>query len=160
MKIAVISDSHNIENNIRIIKKYLSDVDIIIHCGDGADDIRLIEEEFTGEIYIVKGNCDLGGIYPEELVLEIEGKRILIAHGHKYNVKMNYNNIFYKALEIGADIVTFGHSHKAIILENRGITMMNPGSISLPYGLDKKTMGFIEIDKNGKTKFQIKEITS
>ena len=52
MKIAVISDSHNIENNIRTIKNYLSDVDVLIHCGDGADDIRLIEEEFTGYILL------------------------------------------------------------------------------------------------------------
>lgn len=158
MKIAVISDSHNIENNIRSIIKHLSDIDVLIHCGDGADDISLIEETFNGKIYIVKGNCDFGEIYPDELLIELDGKKILIAHGHKYNVKMNYNNIFYKALEVGADIVTFGHSHKAIILENRGITLMNPGSISLPYGLDNKTMGFIEIDNSGEVKFSIKEI--
>lgn len=160
MKIAVISDSHNIENNIRNIIKYLEDADILIHCGDGADDIRLIEEYFNGKIYIVKGNCDFGEIYPEQLLIELNGKKIFIAHGHKHNVKMNYNNIFYKALEVGADIVTFGHSHKAIILENRGVTLMNPGSISLPYGSDNKTMGFIEIDNNGKIEFSIKEIMS
>jgi len=160
MKIAVISDSHNIEENIKNIIKYLSDSDILIHCGDGVEDIRLIESKFKGKIYAVKGNCDFGVAYPEQLLIEVNGKKIFIVHGHKYNVKMNYNTIFYKAMELGVDIVTFGHSHKAMIEENRGITLMNPGSISLPYGLDKKTMGFIEINNEGNVEFLIKEITS
>lgn len=159
MKIAVISDSHNIEENIKNIIKYLVDVDILIHCGDGVEDIRLIESKFKGKIYAVKGNCDFGVVYPEQLLIEINGKKIFIVHGHKYNVKMNYNTIFYKAMELEVDIVTFGHSHKAMIEENRRITLMNPGSISLPYGLDKKTMGFIEIDNQGNMEFLIKEIT-
>ena len=158
MKIAVISDSHNIVRNMKVVNQYIKDSDIIIHCGDGGDDISIIEEEFNGEIYIVKGNCDLGEIYPNELILEVEGKKIFVAHGHKYNVKMTYNNILYKALELGADIVTFGHSHKAMIVESNGVTLMNPGSISLPYGIDNRSMGFIEINKEGNTKFYIKEI--
>ena len=86
------------------------------------------------------------------------GIKIFVTHGHMYNVKSEYNTIFYKGKEVGADIVLFGHSHKALINSYDGITIMNPGSISLPYGRMKKTMGFIVIDKDKRSEVYIKEI--
>ena len=75
-----------------------------------------------------------------------------------YNVKYEYNTIFYKGKSVGADIVLFGHSHKALISNYDGITIMNPGSITFPYGSMKRTMGFIEIDNGKKPELYIQEI--
>ncbi|MBE6055049.1 MAG: metallophosphoesterase [Clostridium sartagoforme] len=158
MKIAVISDSHYDASSINAIKKHLDNVDIIIHCGDGAPDTRLLEKDFHGEIYAVKGNCDITNEYPSERIIEVMGTKIFVTHGNMYNVKYEYNTIFYKTKEIGADIVLFGHSHKALINKHDGIIMMNPGSITLPYGGMKKTMGFIEIDENGMSEVYLKEM--
>ncbi|MDV4151476.1 metallophosphoesterase [Clostridium sp. AL.422] len=158
MKIAVISDSHYDSSSINLVKKHLENVDIIIHCGDGAPDTRLLEEDFNGEIYAVRGNCDISNEYPYERIIDVMGTKILVTHGHMYNVKNEYNTIFYKGKEIDADILLFGHSHKALISMHDGISMMNPGSISLPYGGMKKTMGFIELDKGKNPKLYLEEI--
>ncbi len=158
MKIAVISDSHYEALAVNSVRKHLHDVDIIIHCGDGAPDIKLLEKDFSGEIYAVKGNCDINNEYPYERVIEVMGIKIFVTHGHMYNVKNEYNTIFYKGKEVGADIVLFGHSHKALINSYDEVTIMNPGSIAFPYGRMKKTMGFIVIDKDKKPEVYIKEI--
>lgn len=158
MKIAVLSDSHYEASSLISIKKYLVDVDIILHCGDGASDIKILMNDFKGKIYAVKGNCDVSMDYPSERIIEIMGLKIFITHGHMYNVKNEYNTIFYKGKEVGADIVLFGHSHKALISEHDGLTIMNPGSVTLPYGGAEKTLGFIEILDNNKTKIYLKEI--
>lgn len=158
MKIAVISDSHYEASSVSSVKKHLHDVDIIIHCGDGAPDTKLLEEDFNGEIYAVKGNCDISNEYPSERIVEVMGIKIFITHGHMYNVKYEYNTIFYKGKEVGADIVLFGHSHKALINNYDGLFIMNPGSITFPYGSVKKTMGFIEIYNDKKPELYLKEI--
>ncbi|MDZ4956932.1 YfcE family phosphodiesterase [Clostridium perfringens] len=158
MKIAVLSDSHYEASSIRAIKKYLEDVDIILHCGDGAPDTKILMDGFNGEIYAVKGNCDFSMEYPIERIIEVMGLKIFMTHGHMYNVKNEYNTIFYKGKEVGANIVVFGHSHKALIDQHDGLIIMNPGSITLPYGRAKKTLGFIEILENNKTDIYLKEV--
>jgi putative phosphoesterase len=148
MKILVMSDSHYDAQSVKLIENYLKDADIIIHCGDGAPDTELLMNSFKGEVYAVRGNCDTSKKYPKEMIIDVLGVKILITHGDIYNVKYEYNTIFYKGKEVGADIITFGHSHKALIDEYNGITIMNPGSVSLPYGRNNKTIGFIEIKEN------------
>lgn len=145
MKIAVISDSHYNAESINLVKKYLFDVDVLIHCGDGAEDTKLLEKDFNGEIYAVRGNCDINNNYPNERIVDFIGTKIFITHGHMYNVKCGYNTIFYKGKEVEADIVLFGHTHKAIISSQDNMVLMNPGSITLPFVGDKKTIGFIEL---------------
>ena len=158
MKIAVISDSHYEESSINKVKKYLNDVDVIFHCGDGAPDTKLLEGDFNGEIYAVKGNCDISNEYPSERIVELMGIKIFITHGNRYNVKNEYNTIFYKGKEVGADIVLFGHSHKALINKYDGLIIMNPGSVTFPYGIDKRTIGFIEISESKELNLYIKEV--
>lgn len=147
MKIAVISDSHYDASSIKLVKKYLSGVDVLIHCGDGVEDTKLLEKDFNGEIYSVRGNCDISNKYPNERILDFMGTKIFVTHGHMYNVKAEYNSIFYKGKEAEADIVLFGHSHRAMISNLESMTLMNPGSVTLPFGGVKKTMGFIELTK-------------
>lgn len=158
MKIAVISDSHYDASSIKLVKKYLSDVDVLIHCGDGAEDTKLLEKDFNGEVYAVRGNCDFEGKYPEERVIEIMGKKIFMCHGHRYGVKYSYNSIYYRGKEVGADIVLFGHSHLPIIEECDGLTLMNPGSISHGMGRIDKTLGYIDLINNKAPIMYIKEL--
>ncbi|GAB6169164.1 metallophosphoesterase [Clostridium carnis] len=158
MKITVLSDSHYDISAVECIKKYLNDVDMVLHCGDGATDLEKITSGFNGEVYAVKGNCDISPKYPLERIIEVEGKRIFICHGHLYNVKNEYNTIFYKGKEVSADIILFGHSHKSIVIESDNTILMNPGSVSLPYGRNKKSIGLLEICYGEKAKAKIIEI--
>lgn len=145
MLIAVVSDTHNNRSSIKILKNRISSADILLFLGDGENDLKEITEDFNGVVYAVSGNCDMSNKNPEERLIEIEGKKILMCHGHRYNVKYNYNNIYYKGREVGADIVLFGHSHLPIIEELGDMILMNPGSASHGYGSVSKTLGYIEL---------------
>lgn len=157
MLIAVISDTHRMKNYIDKAKKYLKEASIIIHLGDNIEDIECLKEGFKGDVYAVKGNCDLKNTFPTEQVIDIEGIRIFMTHGHNYGVKMSLNNLYYKAKEINADIVLFGHTHEHLIVEEDGITFMNPGSISLPRSMGRY-IGFIDISSGEIKDIYLKEV--
>ena len=158
MLIAVISDSHGNKDSINKIKKKINNADVLLFLGDGENDLAEITNDFTGEVFAVRGNCDITGKYPEEQILEIQGKKIFICHGHRYNVKYGYNSIYYRGKEIGADIVLFGHSHIPIIEEYNGIILMNPGSISHGMGRLNKTLGYIDLIDDKAPIMYIKEL--
>ena len=81
-----------------------------------------------------------------ERILLIEGKKILICHGHTYNVKAGYMNLQYGAQEKGVDAALFGHTHRVFYDTYNGITYINPGSIgSPPYGVPP-SYAVLEID--------------
>ena len=145
MLIAVISDSHGNRNSISKIKKKISHAEVLIFLGDGENDLNEITEEFHGEVYAVRGNCDFNGKYPEEMIIEVKGKKIFMCHGHKYGVKYGYNSIYYRGKELNVDIVVFGHSHIPMIEEYDGLILMNPGSISHCQHRLMKTLGYIEL---------------
>lgn len=158
MIIAVISDSHGNKNSISKVKGMISNAEVLIFLGDGENDLSEITDGFNGDVYAVRGNCDLNGKYPEERIVEIEGRKIFMCHGHKYGVKYGYNSIYYRGKEVGADIVLFGHSHLPIIEEYDGLTLMNPGSISHGMGRVDKTLGYIELLDDNEAKIYIKEV--
>lgn len=145
MLIAVISDSHGNSNGISKVKKYIEKADVVLFLGDGENDIKEITRDFTGEVYAVKGNCDVSNTITEERIVEINGKKIFMCHGHRYGVKYGYNSIYYRGKELQVDIVVFGHSHLPIIEENDGLILMNPGSISHGQYRLIKTLGYIEL---------------
>ena len=138
MKILVVSDSHGqTEDLLRLKEKYAGKVDAMIHCGDSElDSSDPLLEGFIS----VKGNCDFGGGFPNYIVKEIGGYRILVTHGHLYNVGINLNSLSYKSEEEQANIALFGHTHKPVSGIGRdGVLYVNPGSISLPRGREERT---------------------
>ncbi|CAK7086703.1 YfcE family phosphodiesterase [Tissierella sp. P1] len=154
MRIAVVSDTHG--NNKGIIEK-LSEIekpDILFHLGDYVTDGVAISKALGFETIIVRGNGDhLHTEYNEDELVEIKGKKIFLTHGHKYNVQNGIVNLYYKGLELGSDIVLFGHIHVPIIEKIENMIIMNPGSPSLPRNATKiKTFGIINIGNTIETK--------
>jgi putative phosphoesterase len=147
MRIIVVSDTHG--STIEFIKALntIEKLDFIIHLGDYVEDGIKIEEATGIKTVIVKGNGDyFHSDYNEDELLNIEDKRIFITHGHNYGVRYGVDRLIYKAQEINADLVLFGHTHVPIFFEENGIYIMNPGSPSIPRGFKrKKTFGIIEI---------------
>lgn len=132
MKIGVISDSHgSISGAKRAIQK-MGEVDYLVHLGDYCRDAERISKELKRDIIYVKGNCDLGCDIETDKIIEAEGKKIFLTHGHKYNVKYDYMDLCLHAGEVGADAVLFGHTHYAEVFEKDGILFINPGSVSRP----------------------------
>ena len=158
MRIVVVSDSHNNERIIEKAKEAILDSDVLLFLGDGEEDLEGIKEWYEGEVYAVSGNCDFTGKNPMERVIELEGVKIFMCHGHKYNVKYGYTNISYRGEEIGADIVLFGHSHIPMIEREKNILLINPGSLSHSIGRIRNSIAYIEIENGCVNDVYIKEI--
>ena len=104
----------------------MKESDYIFHLGDYQSDIALFSREFGDKIHSVKGNCDMGG---GDEILDIEGVKIMITHGNEYGVKNGLTRLNFKAKEVGASVVFYGHTHLAKIEEFDGITFINPGTL-------------------------------
>ncbi|WHY76378.1 metallophosphoesterase [Neobacillus sp. WH10] len=142
-KVLVISDSHGLTKELEIIReRHLKEVDLMIHCGDS----QLMPDDKAISGYLtVMGNCDFGGGYPMEAISEDAGRKIFITHGHRYSVKSTLMKLKYKAQEVKADIVCFGHSHVLGAEVIDGILFLNPGSIRLPRERFEKTYVILEL---------------
>ncbi len=152
MKVLVISDSHQrLDTLIKIYKKERPEV--VICAGDHSKDGE--ELSFVcpdSKYYIVRGNCDIfDRRYDDEMVIELEGLKILLAHGHEYGVKRDYTLIEERGRQLGCQIVIFGHTHIQYLFSKNEITLFNPGAV---YG---REYGILEIDR-GRFQFYHKSI--
>ena len=150
MRILVVSDSHNMVLNSQVEKiSGFGGFDVLIHCGDKYRDADKFAESLgINTVYRVPGNCDIApGDMPLILTETIEGRKIIITHGHLYGVKAGMDDIKDYAKEAGADIVLYGHTHCAHneIIDN--ILFFNPGSTISPKCGDE-SFGIIEISDN------------
>ncbi|MCM3568365.1 metallophosphoesterase family protein [Neobacillus mesonae] len=144
-KILIVSDSHGLTRELEVIReRHLSEADVMIHCGDSqlSPDHRSISGYLT-----VAGNCDFAD-FPQDLVSNVADKKIFVTHGHHYSVKSSLMNLKYKAKEVHADIVCFGHSHVLGAEVVDGTLFVNPGSIRLPRGRSEKTYVILELQTN------------
>lgn len=131
MRIAIIGDTHG---RVTAIKKILAQnpPDHLIHTGDYYADAKKIAIPLKLPFHAVTGNCDARKGEPDELLLELAGKRIYVVHGHQYGVKRDLNNIWYRGQEMQSDIVVFGHTHVPFCEKVGDTWLMNPGSTSRP----------------------------
>ncbi|MDO5755624.1 MAG: metallophosphoesterase [Tissierellia bacterium] len=133
MKIAIISDTHgSIESVISSLKE--QKIDLILHLGDYAVDGAKIQDRINIDTIIVRGNNDWGSQEPLEQILEVRDHRVLMLHGHKYNVYFGTDRLYYHAKEEECDMVFYGHTHAYLDENNGDIRIVNPGSPSLPRG--------------------------
>ena len=145
MKILVLSDSHRAMHEMRkAVQK--EKPDMIIHLGDHLLDAEKLSEEFPDiPIEMVDGNCDSSFASMEKLI-EVEEKKIFICHGHAYGVKHDLGPLKEAALEKGADIVLYGHTHIPYYDFDGRIHIMNPGSAGAAHYPQKEGYGLIFIE--------------
>lgn len=144
MRIGVLSDSHG---NLRRAEQAVAEmgaVDLLIHAGDFYYDALRLGEIFGLEVKAVVGNCDRNVPGPVEELLEIHGHQIYLTHGHLYGVKYDLMRLYCRTLEVGAEIVIFGHTHIAQSEKIRGIYFLNPGSVAWPRIKRKYTYAILE----------------
>ncbi|MGV2938016.1 metallophosphoesterase [Mesobacillus sp. LC4] len=143
-RVLIVSDSHGSTEVLEGIENlHGNDVDLMIHCGDS----ELSESDAAiVNFSSVKGNCDFYGNFPDEEIHVINGVRIFVTHGHLYSVKSTLVNLYYKAKELQADIVCFGHSHLLGAEMVDDVLFINPGSIRLPRGRTEKSYAILELE--------------
>jgi putative phosphoesterase len=139
MKIIVFSDSHRDVDTMIIATNY-EKPDMIIHLGDYVGDAIKLREAFPDiPIKMVKGNGDITTHYKNEEILVINGKKILLTHGHRHSVKMGVSRLVTYGLYSEADIILFGHTHFPYLQQYNDAWVMNPGrSVNIP-GINGKT---------------------
>lgn len=161
MKILVLSDTHGIVID-SIIKqiKIVNNIEMLVHCGDNYRDADKYAELLNiKEVYKVPGNCDYNARHKESVIIkEIEGKSVLITHGHLYLVKRDLFKLKEYAIKSNVDIVLFGHTHKSHDEIDDNILYFNPGSTTLPMD-GKSSFGIINIS-NKDIKSRIISITN
>ena len=85
---------------------------------------------------MVPGNCDGWTMEPLKKQITLAGKKVLLSHGPLWGVKRGYEAAVADARACGADILLFGHTHKALCQQlEDGLWMMNPGTSRTSFGL-------------------------
>ena len=138
MKIIVFSDSHGTSRSMERVMSLQSDASLVLFLGDGLRDARLL---FSGHPEIphlaVRGNCDPAGdgSEAEEAVIEWDGLRIFLCHGHTRGVKYGIETASAAARGKRADLLLFGHPHHGETgwipgdPGEKPLCYLNPGSI-------------------------------
>lgn len=147
MTLLILSDSHGrhdaVAEAIRRVRP-----DGILFAGDGLRDLTYID--LPCPLWAVRGNCDwstvpllVGGqtvVPTEEELITLDGRRILLMHGHRYEVKGGLGLAIARATQRKADALIIGHTHKPLELHlspgrddpygvPMPLTVFNPGSI-------------------------------
>jgi hypothetical protein len=142
-KVLIVSDSHGLTKELEVLKeRHKAEVELMIHCGDSE---LSPDDKAISDYLAVLGNCDFGGGYPLETTSEVAGHKFLVTHGHRYSVKSSLMKLKYKAQEVKADIVCFGHSHVLGAEVIDGTLFINPGSIRLPRERTEKTYVILDL---------------
>ena len=111
MKVLVLSDSHGRADTLRRAIE-AEKPHAMLYLGDGLSDAERMREEYPLlPITTVPGNCDWGSLEETERLIELDGVRILMLHGHTRGVKYHSMNAYYAAKEMGADVLLYGHTH-------------------------------------------------
>jgi putative phosphoesterase len=143
-----------------VLERQIRPVDALIFCGDGLRAVCDLEGGVN--VFAVAGNCDvsrklshISGFcedVPYERVINLDGKRILLLHGHTRGVKFSLTAAIYAAREVGADALIFGHTHTAEHFYVDGADGEGKLEVFNPGALQDGSFGTLEI-RNGSMMF-------
>jgi putative phosphoesterase len=145
-----LSDSHGKLKMAEQVVSELGELDLVLHAGDYYEDGLQLAEICGVEVKAVTGNCDRCATGPAEELLELGGYRIYLTHGHLFGVKRSLARLYQRALEVGAAIVIYGHTHIPHQEQIGNILFLNPGSITWPRSFEH-TFAVLELQPDGFT---------
>jgi uncharacterized protein len=123
MLIGLIADTHGLVRDEAI--RALAGVDLILHAGDVGR--RLVLDALTAiaPLHAVAGNVDpADGGLPSSLDLQLEGVTIHVSHGHELGSPSPER----LAALYAAQVIVFGHTHRAVIRQIGSTLVVNPGA--------------------------------
>ena len=146
MNILILSDSHGRADFVGEAVERCKP-DLVLFSGDGLRDLAYTD--LPCPLFAVRGNCDFsppplphGGEATDELLIPIEGMKILLLHGHNHGVKVGLGRVVQRAVQLDADAVVFGHTHLPLdvrlspdssdglgALLTKPLYLFNPGSL-------------------------------
>lgn len=146
--IGLIADTHVPDRMRRLHPAVLpifekAKVNQILHAGDISIPRVLHELETVAPVLAVRGNRDWFLNLPMKRVIQVEGRRIGLVHGHGswgnyFRDKMRYvlygpqkfEYFMQRAISLvsDVDVLVFGHNHEPMLKEIDGLLVVNPGS--------------------------------
>lgn len=155
MKILVFSDTHGdsrlMQEAVQAHLQY-GPVGALIHLGDGWRDFAALQQQYPAiPSYAVLGNCDAWSNHvslPTSRIVEIEGVRFFLTHGHTTHVKNDLSHAAASAAREKADVLLYGHTH--LRDDHREETVygtvrcINPGSAGAGYAPSYATIELVQ----------------
>ena len=166
MDILVISDSHGRRYAIEQVFSQLNfRPSAVLFLGDGLRDLSVItaNERYDGvSVFAVAGNCDGSIIFPcdePEIRTVIFGEvRVVMMHGHTFDVKWGLDEAICYAAKQNADVLLYGHTHapyekmlpagerlRAGTVLQKPLIVANPGSLGDPRYGQEPSFGVLTI---------------
>lgn len=142
-KALIVSDSHGLTAELTELKRrHGQEVQLQVHCGDSE---LTANDQAIEDFLVVKGNCDYEKSFDQDIVKKFGDLTFLITHGHRYSVKHSLMALLYRAREVSAQVVCFGHTHVLGAEMVKNTLFVNPGSLSLPRGRSERTYVILDI---------------
>lgn len=149
MTILVVSDSHGRNTYLERVYNAVKP-DMLIHLGDLEGSELFLQSCVTCPVEMICGNNDYFLDLEREKMINIGPYKVLLTHGHRHRVHFGTEDIKEWARENGASIVMFGHTHMPLLDTSGDVTVLNPGSISLPrQDGHRPTYALVELDSQG-----------
>jgi len=166
LRIGIVSDTHASRSANEIPARLfdrLQGVDHILHAGDivGLPILKALER--IAPVTAVVGNMDRPELLShlrEREIVELGGRTIGVSHGHQphalqsHYIARDYNDaafdLFFGVMREqlpGAEIIVFGHFHRAVIRSWRDVLFINPGSIAPPHR--EPTFALLDLPSDG-----------
>ncbi len=159
----------------------LAGVDLILHAGDVDDPAALEPLRKIAPVHAVRGNFHLldvsdgGAALPAVVELQLAGQRVVLTHGHRPGLLgFSLKGLHVSALRLGltdngrlnrraarrlarlypqADLIIFGHSHRAHVEWVGRALLVNPGGVC-PSRREQSTVARVRLG-TGKPKVEI-----
>lgn len=129
IKLLIFSDSHGaVGDMLDIVEQEKPDE--VIHLGDLIRDAQAVSSAFPElPVTMVPGNCDGWTSRKDSLLLERAGVKLLLGHGHQWQVKSTPELALAQTRAVGADVLLYGHTHRAVCRQEGRILLLNPGTV-------------------------------
>lgn len=152
----IISDTHG--KLPAEVFDHFEGVEAILHAGDVDREEILIELEAIAPVHGVMGNMDgseLSHRLPLRQVVELDGVRVGLAHGHLHGGPSDRHRRLREAFaDDGVQLIVYGHTHRSCADTGETPWVVNPGSASQGRG-HGRTIGLLRLEGQGEFDFEI-----
>ncbi len=114
------------------LSELIDNADMIIHAGD-FDTYSVYRKFAKYDLVAVAGNEDEEKVreeLPDVATFEVDGVKIGVVH--RGNYLNHFHDLGYRALELGVDVLVFGHLHRFVMERIKNVLLLCPGSPTQP----------------------------
>jgi putative phosphoesterase len=150
MKIGIIADTH-VHRISELPSSLINDLirmDMVIHLGDFHSEDLVNDLKDINNFRGVAGNHDMHipGL-PEKDLVEVNGRRIGIIHGHGCVFPFGFKWGLMTQFEGKMDAILYGHTHSVRNTMEEGVLFFNPGSVCGRFPAMHRSYGVLTIEE-------------